>query len=74
MSAGGGAGGHSERTNDIGRDEEAMTSDSQVEVEEQITFRSTTDRPVYKLSVRLIDTYKHINKVFLFHFQIANHG
>lgn len=29
----------------------------------EIELRNTLDRPVFKLSVRLIDTYKCINKV-----------
>lgn len=29
-----------------------------------VEFRPSKDRPVYKLSVRLIDTYKHINRVY----------
>ncbi len=29
-----------------------------------IEYRPITDRPVHKLSVRLIDTYKYINKVY----------
>lgn len=34
-------------------------------VDELITvhYRAPSERPVHKLSVRLIDTYKHINKV-----------
>jgi len=27
-------------------------------------FRSPEDRPVYKLSVKLIDTYKHVNEIY----------
>jgi hypothetical protein len=30
----------------------------------EVYCRNTTERPVYKLSVRLIDTYKFINKVY----------
>jgi hypothetical protein len=26
--------------------------------------RNSSERPVYKLSVKLIDTYKHINKIY----------
>lgn len=29
-----------------------------------ITLRDSTTRPVYKLSIKLIETYKHINKVY----------
>jgi dual specificity tyrosine-phosphorylation-regulated kinase 1 len=32
--------------------------------EEKPIFRESTERPVFKLSVRLIDTYKYINKVY----------
>jgi hypothetical protein len=31
--------------------------------EEQLVLRHCSDRPVFKLSVKLIDTYKNINKV-----------
>lgn len=34
-----------------------------VEDESDMNFRDSKERPVYKLSVKLIDTYKHINKV-----------
>ncbi len=27
-------------------------------------LRDSSERPVYKLSVKLIDTYKHINKIY----------
>ena len=27
-------------------------------------LRNSSERPVYKLSVKLIDTYKHINKIY----------
>ena len=30
-----------------------------------LQYRNPSERPVYKLSVRLIDTYKYINKVLL---------
>lgn len=39
--------------------EENMTETSQV-----IELREPTTRPIYRLSVKLIDTYKHINKVY----------
>jgi len=38
-------------------------SDQQDDSYNEIELRNTLDRPVYKLSVRLIDTYKYINKV-----------
>jgi len=38
----------------------AGTDDSSSPV---LQFRASTERPIYKLSVRLIDTYKFINKV-----------
>lgn len=37
-----------------------------------ITLRDPTTRPVYKLSVKLIDTYKYINKVVIFYNDISN--
>lgn len=40
-----------------------MAVDKEEEEEEDIVLRSTSLRPAYKLSVKLIDTYKHINKV-----------
>lgn len=30
---------------------------------DNVVYRNPADRPVFKLSVQLIDTYKHINKV-----------
>jgi len=38
-------------------------SDQQEDSYNEIELRNTVDRPVFKLSVRLIDTYKCINKV-----------
>jgi hypothetical protein len=32
-----------------------------------VALRDPTTRPVYKLSVKLIDTYKYINKVVIFY-------
>jgi hypothetical protein len=36
----------------------------------QIVLRDSTSRPVYKLSVKLIDTYKFINKVCFSNFWV----
>lgn len=41
------------------------TVSAPIEIEKEIKYRDKADRPVYKLSVKLIDTYKHINKVGL---------
>lgn len=41
-----------------GSDEAAETDDLP-----QILLRDPNERPVFKLSVKLLDTYKHINKV-----------
>ena len=45
--------------------EETMAVSGQEEAEEPLILRPATERPVFKLSVRLIDTYKNINKVCL---------
>jgi hypothetical protein len=46
-------------------DEEANDGPATVDAgtEPAMTLRNPTDRPVYKLSVKLLDTYKYINKV-----------
>ncbi|RYH29625.1 hypothetical protein EON65_07870 [archaeon] len=41
-----------------------MAVEKEEEEEEDIVLRSTNLRPVHRLSVKLIDTYKYINKVF----------
>ncbi len=43
----------------------AMDADQE---EDQIELRNPELRPVYKLSVKLLDTYKYINKVNKLHF------
>jgi hypothetical protein len=43
---------------------QALSSDTMVVVDES-AYRDVSLRPVFCLSVRLIDTYKHINKVVL---------
>jgi hypothetical protein len=39
-------------------------ADTAISFPETSAFRNPTERPVYKLSVKLIDTYKHINRVY----------
>ena len=41
-----------------------MAADKEEDEEEEIVLRANSLRPVHKLSVKLIDTYKYINKVF----------
>jgi hypothetical protein len=48
----------SQITNTVNTVEESMAESPQV------TLRDPSARPVYKLSVRLLDTYKYINKVY----------
>jgi hypothetical protein len=49
-----------------GMEAQALGSDTMVVVEDsESTYRDVSLRPVFCLSVRLIDTYKHINKVSL---------
>jgi hypothetical protein len=43
---------------------DASASATDDENNEDVVYRNCGDRPVYKLSVQLIDTYKHINKVY----------
>ena len=43
-----------------------MTEETPTETE----LRSSSDRPVFKLSVRLIDTYKYINKVCFYYMYV----
>ena len=40
----------------------AYMDDSEERDSSPLTFRDSTERPIIKLSVRLIDTYKNINK------------
>ena len=57
----------------VGNTADANSSNVQMEVGDSeredkiatppIDYRDPSLRPVYKLSVKLIDTYKHINKV-----------
>lgn len=42
---------------------DASASATDDENNEDIIYRNSADRPVFKLSVQLIDTYKYINKV-----------
>ena len=42
-------------------------NDQQEDNYNEIELRNTLERPVFKLSVRLIDTYKYINKVIMAH-------
>ena len=44
-------------------------NDQQEDNYNEIELRNTLERPVFKLSVRLIDTYKYINKVIMAHMQ-----
>lgn len=44
-------------------DQTAVLSGAEVVVPANI-YRPTTERPIFKLSVHLIDTYKYINKVY----------
>eukprot|EP01031_Cornospumella_fuschlensis_P034545 gene34545-41826_t len=41
-----------------------MAADKEEDEEEEIVLRANSLRPVHKLSVKLIDTYKYINKVY----------
>jgi hypothetical protein len=43
---------------------DASASATDDENNEEIVYRNCADRPVFKLSVQLIDTYKYINKVY----------
>lgn len=40
-----------------------MDMNIQQHEENEIELRNSFERPIYKLSVKLIDTYKYINKV-----------
>ncbi len=42
---------------------DASTAGTDDDNYDNIVYRNSGDRPVHKLSVQLIDTYKHINKV-----------
>lgn len=55
-----------EQTDEAGRmDEDAGDGAEDAEGDDQpsVPIRDSSERPVHKLSVKLLDTYKYINKV-----------
>ncbi len=59
--------GHTNSNNQIiNQNAMQVVSSESPPAQSQIILRDPNTRPVYKLSVRLIDTYKYINKVPIF--------
>lgn len=52
-----------EKVPEVEESDEVIPMDAQTE-EFVVVYRSHTERPVHKLSVQLIDTYKNINKAY----------